>query len=335
MRRKLKYGHNPHQAAHVTLYNASKDPLALANYRTPEGKRVSTELPDVSWGTLSDLNRGVGALVNIAAAFDTNLGQVPKIAVVLQHGIPSGAAFGADDLVIKHAIECNYRASFGAFIATNVEITDEVALGIRQWMPANRPLSGFAAPVIVERTRGFFSRATKGCPMFVNPALSNLSMSSMPSEPEEKSIRGAMLHQEPNAFVPKFPKAWDRDLVQDMCLAWGIAATSNSGAISIAKSGRLIANSAAEQERAAACEEAVLQAQRNGNGVDIEGAAVASDGYFSFSDGIDILGRKKVKAIFATHGSRSDKDIKKHVKNFKDLIFYTVPDATGRVFSGS
>ncbi len=334
MKRALKYGQNPHQTAFVTLDRESSDPLALAKYKTPSGGRILTELSNMSWGTLNDLNRGADALVRVSAAFEVNLGEVPSIAIVLQHGTASGAGFGATDQVIEAAIQGNYRASYGSFVITNVDLTNTVALHVRQWMPANRPFSGVAAPLIGEKAAQFFARKTKRCHLFVNPALAQAGVDLMDPELQQRSVRGALMHQHASAYVPKFPKLWDRALVGDMCLAWGIAAASNSTAIAIAKGGRLLANAAGEQERAAACEEAIAQARRGRKSASLKGAAVASDGYFSFADGVDALGRKHVKAIFATHGSMNDKEVAAHAKSFDELIFHTVPDRVGRTFSG-
>ena len=334
MKRTLKYGQNPHQSAYVRVDLESPDPLALAKFRTPSGHRISSELPGMTWTTLNDLYRGVDILNRIAAAFEINIGEVPKIGIILQQGTASGAAVGTTDQVIEAAIASNYRASFGSFLVTNVEMTDSVALHVRQWMPARRPFAGIAAPLIGNKATGFFARQTKACHFFANPALGDVGVDMLDGGLVQRSVRGAVMYENANLYVPKFPKKWDADLVRDMCLAWGVAAASNSTAIAIAKGGRLLANAAGEQERAAACEEAIAQARRNRKAVSLKGAAVASDGYFTFADGIDVLGRKKVKAIFATHGSLSDKKVAQHAKSFDELIFHTVPDRVGRVFAG-
>jgi len=288
----------------------------------------------MTWTTLNDLNRGIDVLTRVAAAFEVNVGTVPKIAIILQHGTASGAAVGTTDQVIEAAIYSNYRASYGSFLVTNVEMTNSVALHVRQWMPAKRPFSGIAAPAIAEKASGFFARQTKACHFFANSALGDVGVDLLDGGLEQRSVRGAVIQQKANHYIPKFPKTWDQDLVRDMCLAWGVAAASNSTAIAIAKAGRLLANAAGEQERAAACEEAIAQVRRNRKAATLKGAAVASDGYFTFADGVDVLGRKKVKAIFSTHGSVNDKDVAKHAKSFDDLIFHTVPDHVGRVFAG-
>lgn len=334
MKHALKYGENPQQAAHVEFDRDAKDPLALGYFKTADGKSIRSSLNDIGWVNLTDLDRGIDALARVAGAFEVNTGSVPKIAIVLQHGNASGAAFGHDDQVINHAIHCNYRASYGAMLVTNVEITNDVALHLRHWMPAKRPFSGIAAPAIEPVGASFFTRKKGTCHLMVNKALASIGVRDLKAASAMRSIRGATLHQEPNTYVPKLPKKWSTELIADMCLAWGIAMASDSNAVAIAKNGRLVANAAGGQNRAAVCESAVLQAKRNGTAGNLKGAAVASDGYFAFADGIDGLARKKVKAIFATNGSINDKEVAEHAASFKDLIFYTVSTKVGRGFAG-
>lgn len=334
MKHSLKYGENPQQSAHVEIDRSSKDRLGLGHFKTADGKSVRSSLDKLGWVNLTDVDRGIDALVRVAAAFETNTGSVPKIAIVLQHGNASGAAVGHDEQVINHAIHGNYRASYGAMLVTNVEITNEVGLHLRHWMPAKRPFAGIVAPVMEPGGASFFTRKKGTCHLLVNEALASVSAADLKASPNARSLRGATLHQDSNTFVPKFPKKWDQDLIADMCLAWGIAASSDTNAVAIAKNGRLVANSVGGQERAAVCESAVLQAKRLGKAGSLKGAAAASDGYFAFADGIDGLARKKVKAIFATSGSINDKEVAEHAASFKDLIFYTVSTKVGRGFAG-
>lgn len=74
----LRYGQNPHQKACVELDEQSDDPLALARYLTPDGEPISSRFSLMSWGSLNDLNRGVAALVRVAAAFQENTSSVTQ-----------------------------------------------------------------------------------------------------------------------------------------------------------------------------------------------------------------------------------------------------------------
>ena len=123
----LKYGENPQQQATVRLDEASSDPLALANFKTPDGASIASCLDQMSWVNLKDLSRGLDAITRVAAAYETNTGAVPQIAVLVEHANPCGASAGKSDQVIGLAIESNYRASFGSFLVTNVALTEPVA----------------------------------------------------------------------------------------------------------------------------------------------------------------------------------------------------------------
>jgi phosphoribosylaminoimidazolecarboxamide formyltransferase/IMP cyclohydrolase len=334
MKQALKHGENPHQDGFVVIDRKSSDPLGLQHFSLTSGEPLSDHLTEQSWITLTDLSRGVDTLASIAAVCEANLGQVPSITVLVQHGNACGAAFSQTDDALHLAIDSNYRASFGAFLLTNVAVTKEVVLRLRQWMPAHRPFSGIAAPFIDPKAEGFFARKSGTCHLFVNPALANLGSNSVQPEIRHRSIRGAILSQTPSRFIPRFPETWERSLIEDMCLAWGVCAASASNCITIANNGRLVANAVGQPCRTGACELALHQAEHAGRTAQLKGAAVASDSFFAFADGIDMLARKKVRAIFATSGSMYDEEIANHARQFGDLIFHTVPDQEGRVFSG-
>jgi len=334
MKHSLKHGENPYQTGFVVIDKNSTDPLGLQHYTLTSGEPLSAHLPSLSWITLTDLSRGADALARIAATCEVNLGTVPRIAVLVQHGNTCGAACSQTDDVLHLAIDSNYRASFGAFLITNVALTKDVVLRLRQWMPAHRPFAGIAAPFIDPVAEGFFARKSGTCHLFVNPALATAGAASFEPDVQQKSIRGAILSQTPSTFIPRFPEQWSRSLKEDMCLAWGVCAASASNCIAIARDGKLVANAVGQPCRTGACELALHQAEHAGRTAQLKGAAVASDSYFAFADGIDMLARKKVQAIFATSGSMYDKDIAEHAKQFAELIFHTVPDHEGRVFAG-
>jgi phosphoribosylaminoimidazolecarboxamide formyltransferase/IMP cyclohydrolase len=331
--RPLKYGENPQQKAMVVLDARSRDPLAIGKFQTISGAPIAEEISDMGWVNLTDLDRGMDALVRIAAAFEENTGSVPNIALLIEHGNVAGAACGSTDQVLVQAINSNYRAAFGSFLVTNTPICRIAALAMRDAMAHLRPFSGIAAPEIDKPSSVFFKRKKGKCSMLVNPALAKVGRANLDPGAASRSIRGGTLTQEPNTFVPRFPKTWDAGLVADMCLAWGVGAASNANSITIAKSGVLLANAVGQQERAAACELAIQQVRQTRRLAQLKGAAVVSDSFFAFADGIDILARRKVAAIFATSGSVHDKAVAEHAEQF-DVIFHTVPDSKGRIFAG-
>ncbi len=333
MKYELRHGENPHQSGYLEIDQNSQDPLALHQFKPASGETLPSQVNDMSWICLTDLSSGVEALVRIASAFEKNIGTVPQICLLVQHGNPCGAAYGPSDIVLNHAINCNYRASYGSFLITNVALTEEVVFRLRQWMPAQRPFTGVVAPVVDELGTAFFERKNRKCHVLANPALASVGMKSLSSNYYVRSIRGATLSQTTNEFVPLFPKDWDQNLIEDMCLAWGICASSDSNCITVVKDGKLVTNAVGQPSRTGAVELAVLEATQSGQTAPLKGASVVSDSFFAFADGIDMLARKKVRAIFATSGSIHDEEVRAHAETF-DIIMHTVPDSEGRVFAG-
>lgn len=333
MPQSLKYGENPQQAARVEIDTDASDPLAIGHFSGAEGKPIRDVAADMGWVNLKDLDRGIDAITRIAATCEKNLGHVPKIAVLIEHGNTASAAVGDSDRVIYNAIHGYYRASFGAFLITNVPMTEPIGFRVRQWMPAARPFSGIASPEFDPQAARYFIRKKGLCHTLANPALASLGVASLEQGEVSHSIRGARLSQAANMAVPTFPAEWSEELRRDMSLAWGVCASSASNCITIAKNGTIVANAVGQPERAGACELAVILAKRANRGADIPGAAVASDSFFAFADGLDFLARRKVQAIFATHGSVNDDEVAEHMKQF-DVIFHTVPDAEMRGFAG-
>ena len=332
-RQALKYGENPQQQAWVAVDETSQDPLAVAKFADPSGRPALASAADMSWSSIKDLDAGLEAITRVAAAFDVNLGQVPKIAILVTHGCPFAAAVGNSDQVINRAIQSNFRAAFGSFLVTNVALTEPITYKVRQWMGADRPFEGIAAPVIDADAVPYFERKKGKCHLLANPALASLNRDSVQIDAIKHTVRGAVLAQEPNPYIAKFPTGWDDQLKRDMSLAWGINAASASNCITIANDGLLIANGSGQPERAAASGLAITQARAAKLGPMLKGAAVVSDSFFSFADALDHLARRKVKAIFATSGSLHDEEVKAHAAQF-DVIFHTVPDTDGRIFFG-
>ncbi len=329
----LKYGENPQQQGSIVIADASADPLGLGRFTTTDCQSISSRMATMGWVNLKDLHRGLEAISRVAAAYEVNLGAVPEIAILIEHGNPCGAAAGRGENALQLAIDSGFRASFGSFMVTNVPLDDMTAYHLRQWMVADRPFAGIAAPLISPKAESYFQRKKGHCNLLVNPALGKLGLASLKTEPKVHTIRGATMTTTANTFVPTFPNHWDTSLKADMCLAWGICAVSASNAITLVKDQILIANACGQQERATASEVAVLQAKRAGRAAQIRGAAAVSDSFFPFADGLDVLARRHVRAIFATHGSVNDQVVADHAKSFGVELF-TVPDTDGRIFAG-
>ncbi|HRX87075.1 MAG TPA: bifunctional phosphoribosylaminoimidazolecarboxamide formyltransferase/IMP cyclohydrolase, partial [Phycisphaerae bacterium] len=94
----------------------------------------------------------------------------------------------------------------------------------------------------------------------------------------------------------------------DLRLAWLVAKHTKSNAISICKDGMLIGNGAGQMSRVMSCRIATWLAKENGHADKLAGSAAASDAFFPFRDGPDILADAGVTAIIQPGGSKRDAD---------------------------
>ncbi|HWL92390.1 MAG TPA: hypothetical protein VNT79_02560 [Phycisphaerae bacterium] len=97
--------------------------------------------------------------------------------------------------------------------------------------------------------------------------------------------------------------------MSDLRLAWLVAKHTKSNAISICKDGMLIGNGAGQMSRVMSCRIATWLAKENGHEEKLKGAAAASDAFFPFKDGPEILMDAGVTAIIQPGGSKRDEEV--------------------------
>ena len=137
-----------------------------------------------------------------------------------------------------------------------------------------------------------------------------------PNQLEFKSIAGGMLAQtrdlvglnEDQWKVVTERQPTDQEMA-DLRLAWLIAKHTKSNAISICKDGMLIGNGAGQMSRVMSCRIATWLAKDNRHEEKLHGAAAASDGFFPFRDGPDLLAGAGVSAIIQPGGSKRDQKV--------------------------
>ena len=137
-----------------------------------------------------------------------------------------------------------------------------------------------------------------------------------PNELEFKSIAGGMLAQtrdtvgldEDQWKVVTERQPTDQEMA-DLRLAWLIAKHTKSNAISICKDAMLIGNGAGQMSRVMSCRIATWLAKENRHEEKLHGAAAASDGFFPFRDGPDLLADAGITAIIQPGGSKRDQKV--------------------------
>ncbi|MBO9568131.1 MAG: bifunctional phosphoribosylaminoimidazolecarboxamide formyltransferase/IMP cyclohydrolase [Cellulomonas iranensis] len=284
----LRYGENPHQRA--ALYTADQGTPGLAQARQLHGKAMS-------------YNNYVDADAAWRAAHDH--GDLPTVAVV-KHANPCGVAVGADvaDAHAK-AHACDPVSAFGGVIATNRPVTLAAAEQI--------------APVFTE---------VVVAPGFDDDALAlltqkkNIRLLVVDAPPathvELRPVSGGLLVQsvdridapgdDPATWTLAAGDAADEATLADLVFAWRAVRAVKSNAILLAHDGASVGVGMGQVNRVDSCRLAVERA----NAGDVErarGAVAASDAFFPFADGLQVLLDAGVRAVVQPGGSVRDEEV--------------------------
>ncbi|MCH7700073.1 MAG: transposase [Planctomycetes bacterium] len=143
-----------------------------------------------------------------------------------------------------------------------------------------------------------------------------LEAPASPNELQYRSVAGGMLVQTPDVVglnegdwkVATTREPTDAEM-DDLRLAWLVCKHTKSNAISICKDGMLIGNGAGQASRVMSCRIATWLANDNGHADQLAGAVAASDAFFPFRDGPDLLVDAGVTAIIQPGGSKRDQDV--------------------------
>src|SRR5262249_24672570 len=120
--------------------------------------------------------------------------------------------------------------------------------------------------------------------------------------------RWALLQRDPDAPPPAWRAVTKRapapDELRALRFAWEVVAAARSNAIAIARGTALIGLGSGQTSRVDAVDVALMKARRSGHSV--EGAALASDGFFPFADNIEHAARAGITAVVQPGGSIPD-----------------------------
>lgn len=333
------YGENKWQspaALYETLGNT--DELALSQLKVVAGRSPSF----VNW---TDVDRLLQTATHIIAGHTRTFGSHINVAVAVKHGNACGVGVGhTADEAVKRMLTGDPQAIFGAVVVTNFEVTDELAdlllwheTGEVEGKPIRRLLDGIYAPRFDEGAEGKLGRRDGKYFLGTNQALAHLGVDSLDTELLFRPVRGGFLVEPNYTFVLDLAAAEVNGDVgglggqesRDLITAWAICATSNSNTITLVKNDQLIGNGVGQQDRVGCCKLAVQKAQQFGH--ELEGAVAASDSFFPFPDGPQVLIDAGVSAIFSTTGSNRDGETQQLCLD-RGVALAQLPDADARGF---
>lgn len=287
----LRYGENPHQAAGV--YAVAGEPgqaPGLTSAIVHQGKALS-------YNNLLD--------ADAALALVRELAPLGIAAAVIKHASPCGAAVGrpGEGLaeVYVRARQADAESAFGGIVALGHEVDAAAAERLCETF-----LEVIVAPGYSAAAREILA-AKKNLRVLELPGM----LAVGPTPWRVRSIAGGLLVQrddvthvgaaQARVATRRAPEGQE---LADLELAWRVAKHVRSNAIVIAKGGVTVGIGGGQTSRVEASRQAVSRA---GDGA--RGAALASDGFFPFRDGVDAAAAAGVRSIVQPGGSLRDEEV--------------------------
>ncbi|WIM97231.1 bifunctional phosphoribosylaminoimidazolecarboxamide formyltransferase/IMP cyclohydrolase [Actinoplanes oblitus] len=277
----LRYGENPHQRA--ALYVDPNAPAGLAQAEQLNGKEMSYNNyvdADAAWRTANDFTD-------------------PAVAII-KHANPCGVAIGADVAEAhRKAHECDPVSAFGGVIAVNQEVTLELAKQVAEIFTEVIVAPAYAPDALA------LLQEKKNLRVLVAPAWN-------PPPAEIKQVGGGVLVQLADRIDADGddPANWTLatgapaapEVLEDLVFAWRAIRSVKSNAILLASDGATVGVGMGQVNRVDSAKLAVSRA-----GADrAAGSVAASDAFFPFPDGLEVLIEAGVKAVVQPGGSIRD-----------------------------
>ena len=304
----LRYGENPHQnAAFYTDLDAA--PGSLARYAQLQGK-------ELSYNNIADADAAWECVKTFNASADK------AACVIVKHANPCGVAIAATPLeAYRLAFATDPASAFGGILAFNRELDAATAGAVAEQFVevliapgvsagARETLAGKQNVRVLEVPLG----RSGNPPSSPAPLPEGEGNFVNPSRCDYKRVGGGLLVQTPDAFnigatdlkvvtkVGPTPQQLD-----DLLFAWRVAKFVKSNAIVFCGGGRTLGVGAGQMSRVDSARIAAIKAG-NAN-LPLAGSVAASDAFFPFRDGLDVVAAAGAVAVIQPGGSLRDEEV--------------------------
>ncbi len=282
----MRYGENPHQQAafYRDIYPATG---SLSAYTQLQGK-------ELSYNNIADAD----------AAWEAVKSFEQPACVIVKHANPCGVAIADNTLdAYRLAYATDTTSAFGGIIAFNREVDGATAKQITD----NQFMEVLMAPAFTAEALAVLE-AKKNVRVLTVPLVAGANRFEL------KRVGGGLLVQTPDIHrisredlrvVSKrqpTEQEWN-----DLLFVWNVAKFVKSNAIVFGKGGQTYGIGAGQMCRVDSTRIAARKAQ-DAN-LDLTGACAASDAFFPFRDGVDVIAEQGIKAIIHPAGSMRDEEV--------------------------
>ena len=286
----MRYGENPHQSA---AFYKDIQPIAgaLANYKQLQGK-------ELSYNNIADADSAWECVKSFS-----NNADGAAACVIIKHANPCGVAVGTNALeAYQKAFKTDPSSAFGGIIAFNVHCDGAAAEAISKQF-----VEVLIAPSFSDEAKAIFTAKQ-------NVRLLEIPLGNGFNTFDFKRVGGGLLVQSPDAknvlqsemrvVSQRLPTPSE---MNDMMFAWRVAKFVKSNAIVYCANGMTLGIGAGQMSRVDSARMASIKAENAG--LSLKGSAVASDAFFPFRDGLDVVVNAGGSCVIQPGGSMRDDEI--------------------------
>lgn len=281
----LRYGENPHQKA-AFYRDLESVPGGLANYRQIQGK-------ELSYNNIADTD----------AAWECVKSFEAPACVIIKHANPCGVAVANTILdAYQRAFATDSTSAFGGIIAFNRTLDAETATAV-----LNQFVEVIIAPDVSDEAQTLLAQKR------------NIRVLVLPLERDNnpydlKRIGGGLLVQTPDHYnldrselkIVTQKKPTEQQL-DDLLFAWRVAKFVKSNTIVFCRNNQTLGIGAGQMSRIDSAKIATIKASEAG--FDLKDSVVASDAFFPFRDGLDVVVQAGASAVIQPGGSIRDAEV--------------------------
>ncbi len=289
----LRYGENPHQAAafYRDLYPA---PGSLVMAKQLQGK-------ELSYNNIADAD----------AAWECVKSFAEPACVIVKHANPCGVAVGVDALAAySKAFQTDPTSAFGGIIALNCPLDERAALQISKQFVEVLIAPSYSAEALAV----FKAKANVRVLEIALPTGGDSAWSKGQNAMDIKRIGSGILMQTADnhelqlsdlKVVTKLQPSPQQ--LQDLLFAWKVAKFVKSNAIVFCKDGMTVGVGAGQMSRLDSARIASIKAGHAN--LSLQATVVASDAFFPFRDGLDVVVDAGATCVIQPGGSMRDQEV--------------------------
>lgn len=289
----LRYGENPHQQAafYRDLYPA---PGSLVTAQQLQGK-------ELSYNNIADAD----------AAWETVKSFTSTACVIVKHANPCGVALGLDALeAYSKAFKTDPSSAFGGIIAFNTTVDKVAAEAISKQFVEVLIAPSYTAEALAI----FTAKANVRVLQIALPKGGNTPFEQGRNAQDIKRVGSGILIQtadnheiSPTDLKVVTQKHPTPQQMADLLFAWRVAKYVKSNAIVFCGDGMTLGVGAGQMSRVDSTKIAAIKAQNAG--LSLKNSVVASDAFFPFRDGIDVLAEAGASCVIHPGGSIRDDEV--------------------------